>query len=122
MTSTDPTNDDSRRAAPDRPRTLRFPWEHTHHEAQDLFWRMGRGQALLTEIHDELAALPDDERRQLLEHAMPPESWLLWAAEWYAYPSTDDDQLADALAVVMAAAGTADAPPGADATRGDEPS
>lgn len=37
MTSTDPTKDDSRRAAPDRPRTLRFPWEQTDHEAQDLF-------------------------------------------------------------------------------------
>lgn len=51
---------------------IRFPWEHSRHEAQDLYWRMGVGQDLLASIHDELAALPEDARRRHMERTTPP--------------------------------------------------
>lgn len=64
---------------------------------------MGVGQDLLASIQDELAVLPANERRKLLERATPPESWLLWVAEWHAYPSVDEDHVADSLAEIMKA-------------------
>lgn len=78
------------------------PWRvHPDIAPGDIFWRMGGGEDVLSVWLDWIGDLPDADRQSALRDLRPiPDAWLLFAAEAYALPDTDDEAVEDALGVL----------------------